>query len=328
MDEQIDVLLATYNGEKYLKEQIESILNQTYKNIRLIISDDCSKDGTVEIIKEYQQNDNRVILYEQPKNLGYVKNFEFLLTKVENEIYMLSDQDDVWKKEKIEKTYNKLKQDNADMVYTDVEIVDSNLKQIYPSFNKFMKLERKIKKTSGLERQYLYNCVTGCTVMSKKKFIEKMLPFPTNSKYLIHDMWMGIIVEMYGKVAYLDETTVHYRQHGNNQVGTEKISHGFTKFEDVRNLFINVKLGVFTGYVENNDRFLEQFREKNQKALKYYQNIKDKKYINFKGWGIFHKLYKNETLYYYILSFIIMNIPILGEGLFQIRNLIKKMRKA
>lgn len=328
MDEQIDVLLATYNGEKYLKEQIESILNQSYKNIRLIISDDCSKDGTVEIIKQYQQKDDRIILYEQPNNLGYVRNFEFLLTKVENEIYMLSDQDDVWKNDKIEKSYKKLKQEDADMVFTDVEIVDSNLKQIYPSFNKYMKLERKIKKTSGIERQYLYNCITGCTIMSKKKFIEKIIPFPTNSKYLIHDMWMGLIVAMYGKLAYLDETTLYYRQHGNNQVGTEKLSHGFTKFEDVRNLFINVKLGVFGGYVENNERFTPELRNKNQRALKYYQNIKNKKNINFKGWGIFHKLYKNETIYYYILSFIIMNIPILGRGLFQIRNLIKKMRKA
>lgn len=328
MDEQIDVLLATYNGEKYLKEQIDSILNQSYKNIRLIISDDCSKDATVQIIKECQQKDNRVILYEQEKNLGYIKNFEFLLTKVENNIYMLSDQDDVWKKDKIEKTLKKLKEDNADLVFTDVEIVDSNLKTLYPSFNKYMKLERKIKNTSGIEMQYLYNCVTGCTVMSKKKFIEKILPFPSKSKYVAHDMWIGIIIAMYGKMTYLDETTIYYRQHGNNQIGTEKISHGFTKFEDVRNLFINVKLGVFGTYVENNDRFIEELRNKNKKALGYYTDIKDKKNINFKGWGTFHELYKNETIYYYILSFIIMNIPILGKGLFKIRSLTKKMRKA
>ena len=87
--EQIDVLLATYNGEKYLKEQIESILNQTYSNIRLIISDDGSTDNTREIIKEYKQKDKRVVYYFQENNLGYIKNFEFLLTKVENEIYML-----------------------------------------------------------------------------------------------------------------------------------------------------------------------------------------------------------------------------------------------
>ena len=73
--EQIDILMATYNGEKYLKEQIESILNQTYSNIRLIISDDCSKDKTREIIKEYEKKDSRVTAYFQENNLGYVKNF-------------------------------------------------------------------------------------------------------------------------------------------------------------------------------------------------------------------------------------------------------------
>ena len=79
MEEQIDILLATYNGEKYIKEQIDSILNQTYKNIKLIISDDCSKDNTISILKEYEIKDSRIELHLQEKNLGVVKNIEFLL---------------------------------------------------------------------------------------------------------------------------------------------------------------------------------------------------------------------------------------------------------
>ena len=94
MQEKIDVLMATYNGEKYLKEQIDSILNQTYQNIQLIISDDCSTDGTREILRQYEKDD-RVKVFYQEKNLGYVRNFEFLLEKVKNDLYMLSDQDDV-----------------------------------------------------------------------------------------------------------------------------------------------------------------------------------------------------------------------------------------
>ena len=88
MEEKVDILLATYNGEKYLKEQINSILNQTYKNIRLIISDDCSKDGTREILKEYEK-DERVEVHLQEKNLGYIQNFEYLLKQVKNNLYML-----------------------------------------------------------------------------------------------------------------------------------------------------------------------------------------------------------------------------------------------
>ena len=91
----VDILLPTYNGEKYLREQLDSILNQTYKNIRIIISDDCSKDSTSEILKQYKEKDERIEIYIQENNLGVVKNIEFLLKKVENPLYMLADQDDV-----------------------------------------------------------------------------------------------------------------------------------------------------------------------------------------------------------------------------------------
>ena len=79
--EEIDILMATYNGEKYLREQIDSILNQTYSKFRLLISDDCSQDKTREILKEYEEKDKRITVYYQEENLGYVKNFEFLLRK-------------------------------------------------------------------------------------------------------------------------------------------------------------------------------------------------------------------------------------------------------
>ena len=144
MDEQIDILLATYNGEKYLEEQLDSILNQTYKNIRLVISDDNSKDNTTNILQKYAQKDNRIQLYLQPQNLGVVKNIEFLLNKVENRFYMLSDQDDVWLPEKIEKTVEKQKETNADLVFGDLEVVDKNLNTIYESFGDYMLLNKKI----------------------------------------------------------------------------------------------------------------------------------------------------------------------------------------
>ena len=245
MKEKIDILMATYNGEKYVKEQIDSILNQTYKNIKLIISDDCSTDHTRQILEEYEKKDQRVKVFYQEKNLGYVKNFEFLLQQVTSEIYMLSDQDDVWLPQKIEKSYHLLKKTKADMIFGDLEVVDQNLKTLYPSFNDYMKLSRKIKKyiNNSKKLNYLYCCITGCTIMSTKKWIPKILPIPNQSKYLIHDYWMGVVIGMWGgKFSYLSEKLIKYRQHGNNQVGTEKVSHKFKKLEQVRKLFIDVKL--------------------------------------------------------------------------------------
>lgn len=325
--EQIDILLATYNGEKYLKEQLDSILNQTYTNFRLLISDDCSKDYTRQILKEYEKKDSRIKLFFQEKNLGYVKNFEFLLTKVENEIYALSDQDDVWNKDKVEKTYNKLKKDNADLAFTDLEVVNEKLEIMYPSFNNYMMLSRKIEKyVDDYKMQYLYNCVTGCTLMSKKAFLDKIIPIPTDSKYVIHDTWIGLIVALYGKVTYLNETTIKYRQHGSNQVGSNHISHKFTKLEQVRNLFIDVKYQLFKTYVNNNNVFPENMQKQNLESYNYFEMLKNKKYINFRDWKIFHQLYKTETFKYYIENFAILNLPILANIPFKIRHFILKLQ--
>ncbi len=329
MEETVDILLATYNGEKYVIEQIESILHQTYKNIRLLISDDCSTDDTRQILEQYQKKDNRIEIFFQEKNLGYIRNFAFLLNQVKNKYYMLSDQDDVWLPEKVEKSIQFLKQNNADLVFGDLKVVDKDLNTIYPSFGDFMKLNRKIKKCiDSYKVNYLYNCVTGCTILAKSSTITNILPLPHSSKYVVHDHWIGLMTSLNGKLAYMPEKYILYRQHGNNQIGTNKISNGFKKLDQVRELFLNVKLGIFGTYVENNHRFPRALQELNKKALDYYKDISKKRYINFRGLVVFHELYKNETFMYYILNFIIMNLPLIGRPLFKIRYFVKHMVKS
>ena len=176
---QIDILLATYNGEKYLKCQLDSILNQTHKNIRLLINDDCSTDNTRAILKEYEEKDNRIKVKYNEKNLGYVKNFEDLLKRVENKYFALSDQDDFWKEEKIEKSLNKLLEEDADLVFTDLEPVDEKLNTITPSMVRFMQMDKNIKKHQDYKVVFLRNCVTGCTILSKKELINEYIPIPT-----------------------------------------------------------------------------------------------------------------------------------------------------
>ena len=315
MSECVDVLIATCNGEKYVKEQIESILNQTYKNIKVIVSDDRSDDSTPNILKELAEKDSRITLNLQQERLGVVGNFEFLLKQVQSNYYMLSDQDDFWLPEKIEKSVQKLEEDGSDFVFGDLEVVDQDLNT------------RKIKKYIGTNKlNYLYNCVTGCTVLGKKEFIEKILPIPTISKYLIHDHWMGLMMSIYGKNSYIEEKYIKYRQHGNNQVGTNKLSHKFTKMDDVRELFINVKLGVFETYVKNNDKFPEELQKLNTEAYEYFKMIQNKKNFNFRQWNVFHELYKTEKFMYYMENFLIMNLPFFGRILFKIRHFILKLQ--
>lgn len=325
MNEKVDILLATYNGEKYLKEQIESILDQTYKNIQIIISDDCSQDGTRDILKEYEKNDKIRVFY-QDKNLGYVKNFEFLLNQVENNLYMFSDQDDVWKKEKVEKSVEKLQNENLDLVFGDLEVVDENLNTICKSYNKYMHLNRKIEKyLNDYRLQYIYNCITGCTMLSKKQWLDRILPLPTNSKYMIHDYWIGMIIALNGKVGYLKEPYILYRQHGNNQVGVSKASHKFKKLEQIRELSIDIKLGIFETYVQNEKEFPERLRKQNKEALEYFEMLKTKKNINFRKWNIFYKLYKTESCIKFLENFMVLNMPWITKIAFALRYQILKL---
>ena len=325
--EKVDILVATCNGEKYVKEQIDSILNQTYENIRVIVSDDRSDDSTPKILKEIAKSDKRVILNLQKERLGVINNFEFLLKQVKSNFYMFSDQDDFWLPNKVEKMMEKQKKENADLVFGDLEVVNENLETMYPSYGDYMLLNRKIKKCiNSYEFNYLYNCVTGCTILGKTSMLDKILPLPNTSKYVLHDYWIGIITGIYGKVAYVEETYIKYRQHGNNQVGTDKISHKFKKFSDVRELFLKIKIEIFQTFVDNNDRFPKEIQEKNTKALNYFKMIEKKKYFNFKNWNIFYDLYKNETFKYYIENFMVFNMPLISSGIFRIRHCVLKIQ--
>ena len=325
--ERVDILVATCNGEKYVKEQIDSILSQTYENIRVIVSDDRSDDNTPKILKELAKSDKRIILNLQKERLGVINNFEFLLKQVKSDFYMFSDQDDFWLPNKVEKMMERQKQENADLVFGDLEVVNEKLETMYPSYGDYMLLNRKIKKCiNSYEYNYLYNCVTGCTILGKTSMLDKILPLPNTSKYVLHDHWIGIITGIYGKVAYVEETYIKYRQHGNNQVGTDKISHKFTKFSDVRELFLKIKIEIFQTFVDNNDRFPKEIQEKNTKALNYFKMLENKKYFNFKNWNIFYDLYKNETFKYYIENFMVFNMPLLSSGIFKVRHFVLKIQ--
>ena len=318
--EKVDILLATYNGEKYLREQIDSILNQTHTEFRLLISDDGSTDGTREILKEYKEKDGRIDVFFQENNLGVVKNFEFLLEKVEAKYYMFSDQDDIWKETKIEKSLNKI-EEGYDLVYSDLEVVDENLNVIYSSYWKLKGIYNKIKKYNNFESLYLNNFVTGCTMISKKELINSFMPLPNTSKFVLHDYWISLIISQNGKIAYIEEPLIKYRQHKNNKVGSKKKSDELKSIDEIRSLFIQVKKEHFKVFIENEDKFKsEDVKKLNKKALEYYEMLETKKNINFKGWGLFIKLYKYEGLSYSLQNFAILNLPVLTKILYKFKK--------
>lgn len=318
--EKVDILLATYNGEEYLREQIDSILNQTHTEFRLLISDDGSKDSTRKILEEYKNKDSRVEVFMQEKNLGVVKNFEFLLGKVEAKYYMFSDQDDIWKENKIEKSLNKI-EEGFDLVYSDLEVVDENLNVTYNSYWKLKGIYNKIKKYNNFESLYLNNFVTGCTIISRKDLIKDVLPLPNTSKYVLHDYWISLIISQNGKISYVEEPLIKYRQHKNNKVGSKKKSDELKSIDEIRKLFIEVKKEHFKVFIENEDKFKsEEVKVLNRKALEYYEMLDTKKNINFKGWRLFFKLYKYEEFGYSLQNFAILNLPIFARILYKLKK--------
>ena len=318
--EKVDILLATYNGEKYIREQIDSILNQTHKEFRLLISDDGSSDSTRDILNEYKAKDDRIEVFMQEENLGVVKNFEFLLGKVEAKYYMFSDQDDIWKAEKIEKSLKKI-EEGFDLVYSDLEVVDENLNVTYESYWKLKGIYKKIKKYNNFESLYLNNFITGCTVISKKELIDSFMPLPNISKFVLHDYWISLIISQNGKIDYVEEPLIKYRQHKNNKVGSKKKSDELKSIDEIRSLFIQVKKEHFKVFIENENKFnSEKVRELNKRALEYYEMLETKKNFNFKGWGLFIKLYKYEELSYTLQNFAILNLPAIAKILYKFKK--------
>ena len=217
--EKIDILLATYNGSKYLHEQLDSILSQSYGNINVIIRDDGSSDNTVMIIKEYEQKDNRVkLLSDNLGNLGFVRNFEELMKNSTSDYIMFSDQDDIWYNDKVEISYARMK-----------AIEESNGKScpiLVHTNSRIMNYETRTKalfisdyaKNSSFENSFFNFFVQGSTMLINKSLKREALPF--SKEVYLHDRYLHLIAEFVGIRSYIDKPTMDYRQHSNNEIGS------------------------------------------------------------------------------------------------------------
>lgn len=221
----ISVCMATYNGEKYIKEQLDSILCQIGENDEVIISDDSSTDNTVEIINAF--NDDRIKIYKNEKEKGYTRNFENALEKASGDIIFLSDQDDIWIEDKVKKMTEIL--ENYDFVVSDNSIVNENLEVINKSHFEVYKTK------NGFLTNLLLPRYVGACMAFKKNVLQKSLPFPNNAKLSAHDYWISLIAEMYFKSYKLDEQLLLYRRHGTNaSSGGEKSKNSLSHKLKVR----------------------------------------------------------------------------------------------
>lgn len=230
--ERVYVLLSTYNGEKYLRRQLDSILLQKDVDVQLVIRDDGSTDATLSIIHEYQQKWKNIILHEE-KNVGYIKSFMWLVNHCEYEegaFYAFSDQDDVWDLDKLSAAVTKLKQQEPDkplLYYSDLKIVDAEENFI-----------RRANDWEGRIDKYMLSVfigIRGCT-MVYNSVLQKLLKDYEIKDISGHDTYVALIAFWLGKVIYDDTPHINYRQTGENLSLT-----GVSKFDKLKKNFVYLK---------------------------------------------------------------------------------------
>lgn len=221
----VNILMATYNGEKFLAQQIESIQKQTFKEWNLLIRDDGSSDKTCDIIRNFTAKDSRIrfINENEHHNLGVIKSFFTLVNYEVADFYFFSDQDDVWLPEKLSVSLEAAKHKASDvplLVYTDLKVVNQELNILQDS----MIWAQSHHANTTLLPELTENTVTGGTMMINHALAEKWF---TPNDILMHDWFLALLAASLGEIIYLDLPTQLYRQHDNNVLGARTMDKRF-----------------------------------------------------------------------------------------------------
>lgn len=225
MREAVSVAMATYNGEKYIKEQLDSILVNLQPQDEVIISDDGSQDNTKSLIESY--HDKRIHLIEGP-HLGVKQNVGNALSHTSHEIIFLADQDDIWMKDKIDIILETMKKEQATCVVHDALIVDQNCHSLGKTFFEYK------NGGVGIRKNIIRNTYIGCCMAFNRAVLKKALPIPNSIE--MHDQWIGLLNEKYGHSYFLKEPLIMYRRHGDN--ASKMIHYGIYKMLRNRIVFV------------------------------------------------------------------------------------------
>lgn len=209
----VTVVMCTYNGSKFIDEQIESIIVQDYSNIELIISDDASTDDTWQKLKSWQQKNYRIKIYQNEYNLGYNKNFEKTILIATGELIAIADQDDIWMPGKISKLVNTFHDKKIMLVHSrSVRLENGRLRFKSASLHHHF-------KGNDARKLFMFNQVNGHDMMFKKELVAKALPIPDGMMY---DWWIAVMATCYGEIASVNEYLVHHRIHHDNNFFNDK----------------------------------------------------------------------------------------------------------
>lgn len=210
----VSVCMAVYNGEKYIRQQIQSVISELQANDELLIRDDCSTDATAKVVAEFEV-DKRVKFRKNATKLGIVKNFESTLLEAKGEYIFLCDQDDIWLTGKVASCVAKLQ--NHVLVITDCKVVDQHLNDLNPSFFELR------HSGNGLFKNIWKNSYLGCCMAFRRELLSLCLPIPVSIP--MHDMWLGLLAEAQGTVLFMPQRLSLYRRHQSAASPTAGISN-------------------------------------------------------------------------------------------------------
>jgi glycosyltransferase involved in cell wall biosynthesis len=280
----VAIVMAAYNGEKYISEQIDSILASSYQDFELLIYDDGSKDNTMSILQSYESRyPQKIKVFHNDINLGVTRNFLHAFSRTTTDYIMFCDQDDVWKREKVAVTLKRMQHMEAQLgkgcpiaVFTDAVVVDQELNTINASF--FCSGHLNPWRTD-LARILMENKLIGCTIMvnAALRRILQSCPLPTQARY--HDWWLALIASAFGKVCFIKEGTLLYRQHDGNVVG----ERGFLAYMKNRMTSLEKQKQALSALYEQAEEFLmlygELLSEQKKEILLHFITLKEKNFI-------------------------------------------------
>ncbi|TCC97565.1 glycosyltransferase family 2 protein [Pedobacter hiemivivus] len=265
----ISIALCTYNGSRFLEKQIMSILNQTYKNIELIVVDDCSTDHTFEIIAQLASQYPQIKPYRNSENLGFNKNFEKAITLSAGAYIAISDQDDIWLKDKLQRLIDHI--GDKWLIFSNSEWVDEEenmlgRQMLAPNFE---------LKDRSFKSVLFYNIFTGHTILFSRDLLDYILPIPSNGYY---DWWMGFVALYHNKITYLNECLTLHRIHSTSVLYKEKNqTKPSPKSDRFKEISINLAiLGVYKNLKEEDRKLIGKIHtaySKKKYSLYLIQNI-------------------------------------------------------
>ena len=274
----ISIALATYNGSKYLREQLDSILAQSMDDFEVVACDDCSTDETPQILEEYASKDSRFKVFSNKNNLGFKKNFEHILTLCKGEFIAFCDQDDIWEPNHLEILYKNIGEN--DCIGANSLIIDEKGVSQNKTLLEYWPIHVMPKNEKELFQHELYsNVIQGTASLIRASLIKQALPIPEDIKY--HDYWFALVAGLNEKCKYIGDVVLKYRRHSNNASEYQK----FTIWNAIKDLyrFSKDRKGFYQDSINllNNLSRQETLPSDKQKlisdALEFYINLSENK---------------------------------------------------